>query len=335
MGLLALGMVEKMKKPYLTLVIPVYNEEDNLLELYQRLKKVLDDISKDYEIIFIDDGSIDNSFDLLKGLHNKDNNVKVLSFSRNFGHQIAITAGLDFASGNNIIFMDADLQDPPEIIPELLNKREEGNDVVYTIRKKRYGETKFKLLTAHLYYSLINKLTGLNMPVNAGDFRLLSRRAADSLKKLQEQNRYIRGLTSWIGFHHTGIYYDRPPRYSGKTKYPLLKMLKFAIDGITSFSHIPLRFATYFGLFIAIICFVYIVYVIILKITGGYLIRGWSSTIIAILFIGSIQLICLGIIGEYMGRIYDEEKKRPIYIIMESIGFEDNKKINKQYNEGE
>lgn len=312
-----------MKTFFLSIVIPTYNEEQVLPELYRRLHQMLVNISGAYEIIFVDDGSTDKTRDILRDLREKDSCVKLLFLSRNFGHQIAITAGIDYTTGENVVVMDADLQDPPEVIPKMLEQRAKGYDIVYAVRTQRHGETVFKLLTARFFYKLLNKLTGLKMPVGVGDFRLLSRRAADKLKRLREQNRYVRGLACWIGYPQTAVYFERPSRYAGKTKFNTLKMLRFALDGITSFSYIPLRLAMFFGFFIALICLIYILYVLFLKITGGYLVQGWPSTIVAVLFIGAIQLICLGIIGEYIGRIYDEAKKRPIYIVSQSFGFDE------------
>jgi glycosyltransferase involved in cell wall biosynthesis len=311
-----------MKRPYLSIVIPVFNEEESLQPLVERLSTTLAAMGKPHEIIFVDDGSADGSSDILKELSKRDARVKVVRLSRNFGQQAAIVAGLDRATGENIVVMDADLQDPPETIPDLLAKREEGYDVVYAARESRSGETPFKIFSARVFYRLLNKLSGLQLPEEAGDFRLLSRRAADELRRLREQHPYVRGLASWIGFPQAEIRYARAPRAAGKTKYPLRDMAAFAIHGITSFSIRPLRLATWLGFFVATVCFAYMLYILIMRLIGQQAVHGWPSTIIAVLFLGAVQLICLGIIGEYIGKIYDEGKGRPRYIVLDETGFE-------------
>lgn len=307
---------------YLSVVIPIYNEEETIPELYNQLRPVLSGLERPCEIIFVDDGSRDGSLGLLQDLHRRDPSVKVLSFSRNFGHQVAVTAGIDHTSGEAVVVMDADLQDPPEVIPRLVARWEEGHDVVYAVRESREGERRFKLATAKVFYRLLNRLSNIDVPYDAGDFRLISRRAADSLSSLRERNRYIRGLTSWVGYTQTGVTYDRASRHAGETKYSLRRMLRLALDGMTSFSFVPLQFATFLGFFIAVVCIVYSLYVIYAAVFGDATVRGWASTMVAILFLGSIQLITIGIIGEYLGRVYDEVKQRPLYIVRESLGFE-------------
>ena len=298
-----------------SIVVPVFNEEKVLNELYRSLTIVMNKLRESYEIIFINDGSIDNSLEIMEKLHSKDKRIKIIDFSRNYGHQIAITAGIDYATGEAIVTIDADLQDPPKVIPELVKKWKEGYDVVYGVRKKREGENFFKKVTASIFYKFLNKITDINMPLDAGDFRLIDRKIANNLKTIREKNRYVRGLTSWIGFRQIGVLYDREKRFAGYTKYPLGKMLKLALDAVFSFSNYPLKIATYIGFLISGLSFLYLIYVLILKIFMDVTIQGWASTIVAILFLGGVQLICIGIIGEYIGRIGEEVKKRPLYII--------------------
>ncbi len=304
---------------FCSIVLPVYNEEGNLEELYYRITKVMKKIDKPYEIIFVNDGSTDSSLEKMTSLHNQDKRVKILNLSRNFGHQIAITAGMDYAKGEVIIIMDADLQDPPEVIPRLLQEWEKGFDVVYAKRKGREGESFFKKFTAWLYYRLFRILANLDIPVDTGDFRLLSRRVVEVLKQIREHHRFLRGLVTWIGFKQCGVEFVREKRFSGKTKYSFWKMMKFALDGILSFSFFPLRLLTYLGFLTAFFSLLYAGYVIFLKIFTQATVPGWASLMVAILFLGSLQLIGLGIIGEYLGRIGDEVKKRPLYIVKEFI----------------
>jgi len=269
-----------------------------------------------FEIIFVDDGSEDGSYQKLLNMFDPKASIKIIKLSRNFGHQIAITAGIDNAKGDAVVVIDADLQDPPEVITSLIKKWEEGYDVVYGIRKTREGESRMKLLTATLFYRVMKVIIKIDIPVDAGDFRLMSKRAVNSLRKLRERDRFIRGLVSWIGFKQTGVYYDREKRYAGKTKYPYTKMIKFAIDGITSFSGFPLRIATLLGYLTSLSAFFYLCNVFIQKACGNT-VHGWATIMIGVLLIGGVQLICLGIIGEYISRIFNEIKQRPIYIIEE------------------
>ncbi len=303
----------------LTIIAPVFNEETNVDLLYQRLKQALGGIPK-VEYLFVNDGSRDQTLAKVKALRERDPDVKFVSFSRNFGHQIAVTAGLDNAGGAAVVIIDADLQDPPEIIPELYRKFQEGYDVVYAVRSKRQGETYFKRVTAKLFYRLMKFLTGFPIPVDVGDFRLMSRRAVKTFNSLRERHRYVRGMVSWLGFKQTGVEYVRDPRHSGETKYTLRKMAKLAIDGITSFSNVPLQIAGHLGFWISGLALLYIVYILAMKVFTNAPIIGWASTMTAIFFFGGVQLITLGVIGEYIGRISDEVKQRPIYIVEEQGG---------------
>lgn len=305
-----------MAEPCYSVIIPVFNEEKVLPETYSRLTAIMGKLDEDYELIFINDGSSDKSIDILLGLNGRDPHVKVLEFSRNFGHQIAITAGMDHAKGKAVIVIDADLQDPPELIPEFIRKWKEGYEVVYAIREKREGETAFKKTTANIFYRVFNKLSGLAIPVDTGDFRLMDQKVTEIFRtSIREKNRFVRGLVSWVGFRQTGIYYTRAARFAGRTKYPLKKMLKFSVDAIVSFSNLPLRFATYMGFLTAALSFIYLIYVFFIKLFTNGSVQGWSSLIAAVLFLGGVQLIFLGILGEYIARINDEVKERPLYIL--------------------
>ncbi len=307
---------------YRSVVVPIYNEAEVLPALYERLTKVLEDAGGPYEIIFVDDGSTDESPSLLAGLRAQDVRVKVVSFSRNFGHQIAITAGLDYSSGDPVVVMDGDLQDPPEVIPRLIAEWQAGSEIVFAVREGRHGESLFKRMTASLFYRLLRRLTTTQVPVDAGDFRLMSRLAVEALKPIRERNRFVRGLVGWIGFRHTSIKYVRDGRYAGRTKYSLSKMIRFALNGIFSFSFLPLQVATYLGFGVSLISFAYLVYAVWLKLFTTRVVQGWTSVIVAVLFMGGVQLISLGVIGEYIGRIYEEVKQRPLYLVHALAGFE-------------
>ena len=307
---------------YCSVVVPIYNEVEILPTLYQRLTKTMEGTGEPYEIIFINDGSTDNSGKLLLELQAQDTRVKLVSFSRNFGHQMAITAGLDYSSGNPVIVMDGDLQDPPEVIPQLIAQWRAGNDIVFAVRSARKGESAFKRITASLFYRTLQRLTTTQIPVDAGDFRLMSRAAVEALKPIRERNRFVRGLVGWIGFRHTSISYARDTRYAGVTKYPLTKMIRFALNGVFSFSFLPLQMATYFGLAASIASFAYLVYAVWLKLFTARVVQGWTSVIVAVLFMGGVQLVSLGIIGEYIGRIYEEVKQRPLYLVDTVSGFD-------------
>ena len=258
---------------------------------------------------------------MLLELHAKDPRVKVLQFSRNFGHQIAITSGADFAQGDAVIVMDADLQDPPEVVLQMIEKWRAGYEVVYAVRASRQGETKFKLWTASLFYRLLQRITDIHIPLDAGDFRLMDRRVVIAMRHLREQHRFMRGLSSWVGFRQIGIEYERAERYAGETKYPLRKMVRLATSAITGFSHVPLQLATYVGFTLATISLVAIIITIILRLSGSSFFLGQATTLVSVLFLGGVQLIFLGIIGEYLGRIYDEVKQRPLYIVSRAYGF--------------
>ncbi|HKY63972.1 MAG TPA: glycosyltransferase family 2 protein [bacterium] len=305
--------------PALSIVIPVLNEESNVEPLYRRLKEALAELG-DVELIFVDDGSNDSTLAKVKALRERDPAVKYRSFSRNFGHQVAVTAGLDAAQGAAAVVIDADLQDPPELIPQLYAKFQEGYDVVYAVRSQRHGESWFKVASAKFFYRLLRYLTGFPIPVDTGDFRLLSRRAVEAFGKLRERHRYVRGMVSWMGFRQAGVEYVRDARHSGQTKYSLRKMLRLAMDGMTSFSNVPLQVAGHLGFWISGLSLLYILYIVGMKLFTDKPIIGWASTMIAIIFFGGVQLITLGVIGEYIGRISDEVKRRPIYIVAEDGG---------------
>jgi polyisoprenyl-phosphate glycosyltransferase len=306
----------------ISIVIPIYFEEGNIFPLYERLYHLLSlDLGLDYEIIFVNDGSTDSSVENILKLQKKDSNIRLIDFSRNFGHQIAVTAGIDHSSGNTVVIIDADLQDPPELIKKMYHLYQKGYDVVYARRRSRAGESFFKRITASLFYRLLDRITDIDIPLDTGDFRLISRRVVEELKRMPEKSRFIRGLVTWVGFKQTFIEYDRDKRYSGKTGYSLLKMINFSINGITSFSTFPLKIATIFGALISIITFIYILGIIYLKLFTDKTIPGWSSIMVSNLFLGGIILLTLGILGEYTGRIYTELKKRPLYIIKTKYGF--------------
>jgi dolichol-phosphate mannosyltransferase len=308
--------------PDYSIVVPAYNEEDTLAEFYARLVKVLESLDGGSEILFVNDGSTDETEKILQQLHQKDPRVRILHLSRNFGHQVAITAGIDLAQGRACLIMDADLQDPPEVIPEMVRLWHAGFEVVYGLRKKRLGESRFKLASASLFYKALKHLARIEIPQNVGDFRLLDRKVVDALKTLPERNRFVRGLVSWVGFRQTDLLYERDARFAGETKYPFLKMLKFALDGITSFSATPLRLATWMGLLCSFASFLLILWVIAAKLFTDRTVLGWASLMVVVLLIGGVQLLTIGILGEYIGRIFDEAKQRPLYLIREKIGFE-------------
>lgn len=307
----------------LSVVVPVYNEADNVGELLRRITQAVHGLSQPpaaYEVILVDDGSRDATFEKLQAAAHDDPHLRIVSLSRNFGHQIAATAGLDASRGDAVVLMDGDLQDPPELIDEFLVKFRQGYDVVFATRRRRAGESRFKLFTAALFYRIIRRLTNVSIPVDTGDFRLMSSRVVAALRNSRERHRFIRGLVSWVGFRQTGIEYDRAERFSGSSKYPVSKMFKFALDGITAFSEIPLRLATWFGFVVSIVGFLVALYEVGLHVFTGYNLPGYTSTIFAILFLGGVQLITIGILGEYVGRIYDEIKGRPLYLVAENVG---------------
>ncbi|SFG44744.1 dolichol-phosphate mannosyltransferase [Sporolactobacillus nakayamae] len=304
-----------------SIVVPVFNEEKVIYESYKRLKTVMDRTYERYELLFVNDGSRDRTSELLNYISEGDTNVKVIEFSRNFGHQIAITAGMDYATGQAVVVIDADLQDPPELILKMIEKWKEGFDVVYGKRVERKGETFFKKITAALFYRTLRMSTDIDIPLDTGDFRLIDRHVCDEMKRIPEKNRFIRGLVSWVGFKQTAIEYVRDERLAGETKYPLKKMLKLSVDGLTSFSYKPLKLATYGGALLSIAGFVYMIVALALKLFTSNTVPGWTSLIVIQLLFSGFTLFILGVMGEYIGRIYDETKDRPLYIIKEAKGF--------------
>jgi polyisoprenyl-phosphate glycosyltransferase len=308
----------------LSVVVPLYNEEPVIGELYSRLARVLDGSGHEYEVILVNDGSTDRTLEHAKALCGADRRVKLLSFSRNFGHQIAITAGMDKAAGEAVVLIDADLQDPPEVIPEMVEKWKDGFQVVYGVRSRREGETRFKKLTASLFYRLLRTVTTINIPVDTGDFRLMDRKVVDQLKTMRERSRFVRGMVSWVGFKQAQVEYVREKRFAGATKYPFRKMVRFALDGMLSFSQIPLKLSSAFGFASAGLSFLFMIYGLIVRsFYPEQAVPGWASIFVAILFLGGVQLICIGILGEYLGRIHEEIKGRPIYICEEEVNFEE------------
>lgn len=305
-----------------SVVVPVYNEEAVVFESYKRLKTVLDGLNEPYELIFVNDGSRDGTPGIVRCICENDPTVRFIDFARNFGHQTAITAGMDYASGDAVVVIDADLQDPPEVIPQMIAKWREGFDVVYGKRIERKGETAFKKFTSAAFYRVMQKLTDVDIPVDTGDFRLIDRKVCEALKRVKERNRYIRGIISWLGFKQTGVEFVREKRFAGETKYPLKKMLKFAFDAITSFSYKPLKLSSYVGVTVSIGSFIYLMVVIYLKLFTDRTVTGWASTMAVSLFFNGIVLMMLGIIGEYIGRIYDEAKGRPLYVVRETLNFD-------------
>jgi polyisoprenyl-phosphate glycosyltransferase len=305
-------------KPIYSIIAPVYNEQESLPVLYQRVKEVMDTTGEAWELVLIDDGSKDRSAELMRQMAAEDERVRPIIFARNFGHQIAVTAGLDYSRGDAAVIIDADLQDPPEVILEMIAKWKEGNQVVYAVRSEREGESFFKKLTASLFYRIIFRITDIKIPLDTGDFRLLDRKVIDVMGKMRERHRFLRGMSSWVGFKQTGVQYKRAARFAGVTKYPFKKMLKLALTAITSFSYFPLQLATYIGFIAAGLAVIAIPVVIIMRIVGSNAFTGQASTLLAVLFLGGVQLLSLGILGEYVGRIYDEVKGRPLYIVSQS-----------------
>lgn len=304
-----------------SIIVPLYNEEAVIHETYKRLKKVMESVEETYEIIFVDDGSRDKTLEIVRTLCSRDKNIKLLSFSRNFGHQVAITAGMDYSNGKAVVVIDADLQDPPEVILKMIEKWKQGYEVVYGKRIKRKGETFFKKITAKVFYRLLKSMTDVDIPLDTGDFRLIDRKVCEALKSIPEHNRYVRGLVSWLGFKQTGVEFVREERFAGDTKYPLKKMLKFAADAMTSFSYKPLKMAIYTGILVSVSSFAYLVFILAERLFAGLTVSGWTFAVILSLFFNGLVFIMLGIIGEYVGRIYDEAKGRPLYIIGEKEGF--------------
>jgi glycosyltransferase involved in cell wall biosynthesis len=304
----------------ISIVLPVFDEEENIVEVYEALTDQLVSLGEPYEIVFVDDGSRDGSLERIRELSIRDSNVKGVSLSRNFGHQIAISAGLEYASGDATIVMDADLQHPPDLIPQMIARWREGFDVVYTIREGRDHAGPLKRWSAALYYRLMNRMSDIEITSNTPDFRLMDRRVVEALRQMPERTRFLRGLVRWVGFRQTALRFVAAPRTHGKTKFPLSKMLRFSVDGVTAFSTVPLRLASYVGLFAAVSSIPYALWAIYLRLFTNEAVHGWASVVVAVLFLGGVQLISIGIMGEYLGRVYEEAKGRPLYLTREVIG---------------
>jgi polyisoprenyl-phosphate glycosyltransferase len=309
---------QQQTAPTYSIVAPIFNEEETVTTFYTRAVSVMEGIGEPFELVLVDDGSTDRSFEIMRQLHERDARVRVVEFSRNFGHQIAISAGMDLARGRCVIIIDSDLQDPPEVIPRLIERWKAGAEVVYAQRAARHGETRFKLLTAAAFYRLIARITAVDIPRDTGDFRLLDRAVVDTLVAMREHHRFMRGLSAWVGFRQEAVQYERQERYAGTTKYPLTKMVRFSVDAITGFSYVPLRLATTLGFVLAGISLLGIVIAIVLRVIN-HAIVGQATTLILVLFLGGVQLIFLGILGEYLSRIYDEVRARPLYIVREVL----------------
>lgn len=306
-----------------SIIVPVYNEEEVIMETYRRLTKVMDSTGEPYEILFVNDGSRDQTFQLAEEICKGDPRIRIINFSRNFGHQIAVTAGMEYSKGQAVVIIDADLQDPPEVIPLMIEKWKAGYDVVYGKRLKRKGETFFKKATAKLFYRFLNHMTNVDIPVDTGDFRLIDRKVCDTMNSLTEKNRYVRGLVSWVGYRQTGVEYVREERFAGETKYPLKKMLKLAGDAMLSFSYKPLKIAGLVGGLLSAASFIYLIIIIYQRLFTDTTITGWASTLVVMLFFNGVTLVMHSITGEYIGRIYEETKNRPLFIVRDTIGFED------------
>lgn len=305
-------------KPTFSIIAPIFNEFESLPELHRRVAEVMDGIGKPWELLLIDDGSTDGSTDRIRELAAQDERLRPIIFARNFGHQIAVTAGLDYSRGDAVVIIDADLQDPPELIAEMAARWREGYEVVYAVRAEREGESAFKLWTASLFYRIIYRITDVKIPMDTGDFRLMDRKVVNVMNTMREKARFLRGMSAWVGFRQIGVPYKRAARFAGTTKYPFRKMLKLAITAITGFSHLPLQIATWIGFVAAGISMIFIPVVIIERLIGNQAFFGQATTLVMVLFLGGVQLICLGILGEYIGRIYDEVKGRPLYITREA-----------------
>ena len=310
-----------MQPQQISIICPVHNEAQVLGVLHERVSHIMNSLDVDWELILVDDGSSDPSADVIHALCVQDVHVRGIRLSRNFGFQIAVTAGLDAAQGDAVVLMDADLQDPPEIIPQMVAAWRDGADVAYGVRVSRAGETAFKKSTAAAFYQLIHAITNVNIPVNTGDFRLMDRQVVDALRQMPERHRFLRGMVSWVGYRQVGIPYERAARYAGETKFTLAKMIRFALDAITGFSYFPLQIASWLGFGMAALSALAILFVIVLRLSGGDTpLLGQATTLIAVLFLGGIQLLCMGVIGEYLGRMYDEAKGRPLYLVHERWG---------------
>jgi dolichol-phosphate mannosyltransferase len=304
----------------LSVVVPCFNEEQVIEETHRRLTQAVASLLDDYEIVYVDDGSIDETSKKLAAIQSRDSHTLVIRLSRNFGHQIAVTAGLEYVRGDAVVLIDADLQDPPEIIATMVARWREGFDVVYGVRESREGETAFKKFTASVFYRLINKLSEIEIPLDTGDFRLMDRRVVTALRQMKEKHRLLRGMTSWVGFNQTAVPYARASRWAGESKYPLKKMVLLALDGIISFSTVPLRFVTVIGASFSFLSILGVIYALCLRLFTSIWVPGWTLIFISLLLIGGLQLICLGIIGEYIGRVYNEAKDRPLFLVRETLG---------------
>lgn len=317
----------EQQRPKLSVVAPVYNEEALVEQFCRRTIAALEALGVSFDLILVNDGCRDRSPEIMRALHEADGRIKVLNFSRNFGHQVAITAGTDYAEGDAVVVIDSDLQDPPEVIPALYRRWQEGYDVVYAVREERAGESWFKKTTAAAFYRIIARITSVAIPVDVGDFRLMDRRVINAMARMREHHRFMRGLSVWVGFKQAGVGYRRDARTAGETKYPLRKMVRFALDGITSFSYLPLQLATYLGFAVAMLSLLFLAVVFVMRLANPQALEpafyGQASTLTSVLFLGAIQLISLGIIGEYVGRIYDEVKGRPLYLVAEALGYQD------------
>jgi polyisoprenyl-phosphate glycosyltransferase len=304
--------------PQISIIVPIFNESACINELYKRICNVMDSSKRSWELLFVDDGSTDGSTGLIRDIAKNDKHVRPVIFARNFGHQIAVTAGMDYCRGDAVVVIDADLQDPPEVILKLIDKWKEGYQVVYAVRKEREGETWFKKTTASFFYRMISRITDVKIPLDTGDFRLIDRKVVQVMNSMRERHRFLRGMSAWVGFRTIGVEYSRAARFSGSTKYSIKKMVKLALNAITSFSYFPLQLASYVGFISAGLSILAIPVVVIVRLFGNQAFLGQATTLIAVLFLGGVQLISLGILGEYIGRIYDEAKGRPLYVVSEA-----------------
>jgi polyisoprenyl-phosphate glycosyltransferase len=317
-----------------SIIAPIYNEKENLPELYARVREVMDSTGEPWELLLVDDGSTDSSSEIIRRLAREDKRIRPVIFARNFGHQVAVTAGLDYSRGEAVVIIDADLQDPPELILEMAKKWREGYEVVYAVRTEREGESWFKLWTASLFYRLIYRITDVKIPLDTGDFRLMDRSVVNVMNRMRERHRFLRGMSAWVGFRQIGVEYKRAARKAGETKYPFKKMFRLAINAITSFSYFPLQVATFFGFASAGVAIIAIPVVAALRLAGSHSFEGQTTTLISVLFLGGVQLICLGILGEYIGRLYDEAKGRPLYIVREAPDEQEPQAVSsQQYSE--
>ncbi len=305
-------------KPTFSIIAPIFNEAESMPELYRRVSAVMESTGEPWELILIDDGSTDRSLEMMQNLAEKDQRVRPVVFARNFGHQIAVTAGLDYARGDAVVIIDSDLQDPPEVIPDLIAKWREGFEVVYAVRAEREGESWFKLWTASLFYRIIFKITDVKIPLDTGDFRLMDRKVVNVMKRMRERDRFLRGMSAWVGFKQVGVPYKRAARFAGSTKYPFKKMFRLAMNAITGFSYFPLQLATYVGFVAAGLSILMIPVVVLVRLLTEIELTGQATTLVAVLFLGGVQLISLGILGEYLGRVYDEVKGRPLYVVSQA-----------------